>query len=490
MPDNEREILLNAGLRNQGRRTRRKRSAESKLPAMGKLPWSRARWRWARVRELAEALVSVRVNRNYQIQGQRDEQRLRKRHVAGKDEAKPVRRVVVVSVVVVRTVGSWLVVGVNLVNQFPELQQGVRRNRQPQGHQQWCDDEAERIHCAKCDMWAMRVQYSTEQRGQIFQFETSVASHRLARMTSPHKWLLLLYGLPTKRGAARVNLWRQLKKSGALPFKTSAYLLPDRPEQNERLQWLAQQVRDSGGEATIIRVTEIEGLGNEEIVRQFNEVRAADYGGLIESLTDFIQRNKRKRSESHDSELEKLNQRFQEIQQIDYFHCPAAHDAQMLLKRAEGLLLPRTKAGAKLDAKKFAGKTWLTRPRPEIDRVGSAWLIRKFIDPKARFIFAAKPDDHSDAMPYDMFEVQFTHHGEDCTFETLLKRFGILDPAARQLGEMVHDADLEDGKFQRYECFGLDRVFKGWARLGLSDQEILAKGMECFDALHAALKPR
>src|SRR5258706_10798393 len=107
-------------------------------------------------------------------------------------------------------------------------------------------------------------------------------------MLAPSKWLLLLYGLPTKKGAARVNLWRQLKKCGALPLKTSAYLLPDQPEHFERLQWLAQQVRDGGGEATIIRVTEIEGLRHEDIVRQFNEARAADYTALLAALNGLI----------------------------------------------------------------------------------------------------------------------------------------------------------------------------------------------------------
>jgi len=105
-------------------------------------------------------------------------------------------------------------------------------------------------------------------------------------MIAPNKWILLLYGLPTKKGAARVNLWRQLKKCGALPLKTSAYLLPDKPEHHERLQWLAQQVRDGGGEATIIHVTEIEGLPSEDIVRQFNEARATDYAGFCAFQAD------------------------------------------------------------------------------------------------------------------------------------------------------------------------------------------------------------
>ena len=173
---------------------------------------------------------------------------------------------------------------------------------------------------------------------------------------------------------------------------------------------------------------------------------------------------------------------------IDYFACPAGHKVELLLQRASRLREPRTKAPATLDVKAYQRRVWLTRPRPQIDRVGSAWLIRKFIDPQAKFVFAPKPDAHPDAIPYDMMNVEFTHHGDACTFETLLKRFAIADSAARRIGEMIHDADLEDGKFQRPECSGLDLLFKGRARLGLSDAEILEKGFPCFDALHAALR--
>ncbi len=322
----------------------------------------------------------------------------------------------------------------------------------------------------------------------MFQVETSVTATRLARVIVPHKWLLLLYGLPTKQGAARVNLWRQLKKSGALPFKTSAYLLPDKPEQNERLQWLAQQVRDGGGEATIIRVTEIEGFKNEDIVRQFNEARAVDYNALRTATNELVARNRKRLSESLAPDLEKLTRQFEDIRKIDFFDCPRAQDAQMLLKRAANLRSAKSKAAPRLAAKRFTGKTWLTRPRPEIDRVGSAWLIRRFIDPKARFIFGTDPAKHPGAIPYDMFEVEFSHHGDDCTFETLAKRFGITDNVALKIAEMVHDADLEDGKFQTTECIGVDRVLKGWAKSGLSDEELLARGAECFEALYEHFK--
>ena len=309
-------------------------------------------------------------------------------------------------------------------------------------------------------------------------------------MMVPNKWLLLLYGLSAKKSAQRVSLWRKLKKIGAVQLKPSTYVLPDEPRHFERFQWLAKQVRDGSGEATLIRATQIEGLIEEQIIGLFNHDRVKDYRELIELLTRLISRNKKQRTESFESDLERLNRRSHEIQETDYFDCPAAHDAQMLIKRAEGLLKPKPKlkASVPLDPKKFSGKTWLTRPRPEIDRVGSAWLIRRFIDPRAQFIFSTRPTDHPGSIPYDMLDAEFSHHGEDCTFETLVKRFGVLDKAVLKIAEMVHDTDLEDGKFQRSECMGIYQVLQGWAKIGLSDEELLSKGAECFEALYQQLR--
>ncbi len=307
-------------------------------------------------------------------------------------------------------------------------------------------------------------------------------------MIVPNKWILLLYGLPTKKSAARVNLWRQLKKCGALPLKTSAYLLPDKAEHHERLQWLAQQVRDGGGEATIIHVTEIEGLASDDVVRQFNEARAADYDLLRPVLNELLARNKKRLDESFAADLEKLTRQFEDVRKIDFFDSPRAQDVQMLLKRAANLRSAKSKISPQLAARKFLGKIWLTRPRPQIDRVGSAWLIRRFIDPKAKFVFASSPAKHPDTIPYDMFEVEFSHHGDDCTFETLVKRFSITDKAVLKIAEMVHDTDLQDGKFQTTECVGIDQVLKGWAKKGLSDSELLERGSECFDALYQQIQ--
>lgn len=299
-------------------------------------------------------------------------------------------------------------------------------------------------------------------------------------------WLVLLYSLPTKQNTGRVALWRKLRKFGAIQIKTSTSLLPDQPEHYERFQWLAKQVREGGGEATLIRAREIEGMPNDKIIDLFNKARDKDYSELGKSLTAFIGKRKKPLDAQFADDLERFRKNFRNIREIDYFNCPRAQHLQMLLQQAEGQV--KSKTPPKLDLKKFQGKTWLTRPRPEIDRVGSAWLIRKFIDPEAKFIFASGVTEFADAIPYDMFEAEFSHHGDDCTFETMVKRFGIEDKAARKIAEMIHDTDLEDDKFQRNECVGIDRVLKGWAKLGWQDEGILTHGFKCFDALYAFLQ--
>ena len=303
-----------------------------------------------------------------------------------------------------------------------------------------------------------------------------------------NSWLLLLFSLPTIRNTERVAVWRRLKKMGAVQIKTSTYLLPDEPAQYEQFQWLAQPIRDYGGDSTLVRAHEIEGLTKEKVISFFNAARDKEYVELRKSLQSFIARRKKSDAEFAAAELERLTKQFRELRQIDFFDSPRGHDVAMLLRRAEG---PRRSAKLQtLDVRQYRGKTWLTRPRPEIDRVGSAWLISKFIDPKARFVFAPTARAVPEAIPFDMLDAEFSHHGNCCTFETLVKRFAILDKALTKIGEMIHDADLDDAKFQRVECVGIDRVLKGWAKEGLPDEEILRRGFDCFDALYAFLQRR
>jgi len=304
----------------------------------------------------------------------------------------------------------------------------------------------------------------------------------------PSSWLLLLFSLPTKRRTERVAVWRRLKKMGAVQLKTSTYLLPDEPAQYEQFQWLAQQIRDYGGDSTLVRAQEIEGLTRDAVVSLFNTAREVEYVDLKKALQNFISRRGKLDAESAAVELERLTKHFRELRQIDFFDSARGHEVAMLLRRAEGP--QRLRKFQALDAKQYRGRTWLTRPRPEIDRVGSAWLISKFIDPKAKFVFAQSAQSVPGAISFDMLDAEFSHHGDNCTFETLVKRFALADKAVARIGEMIHDADLDDAKFQRVECVGIDRVLKGWAKQGLADEEILRQGFECFEALYAFLQRR
>jgi hypothetical protein len=308
------------------------------------------------------------------------------------------------------------------------------------------------------------------------------------RPTPNRSWLLLLFSLPATHKTARVAIWRKLQKSGAIQIKTSTYLLPDTPAQYELFQWLAKQVTDYGGDSTLIHAQQIEGLSDARIVGLFNAARDTDYSTVCEAARKLAAPRAAKRDKTLADELEKLRKMFRAIREIDFFDAPKAHVAESQLDRFESATRSKTPLVLRLRTAQFQGKIWVTRPRPEIDRVACAWLIRGSIDPKATFKFATNADSIAGGIPFDYAHGEFSHHGEDCTFETLLARFGIADKALRKIGEMIHDADLEDEKFQRPECVGLDRILKGWAKRGMPDEEILIRGGNCFDGLYAFLR--
>jgi hypothetical protein len=169
--------------------------------------------------------------------------------------------------------------------------------------------------------------------------------------------------------------------------------------------------------------------------------------------------------------------------EIDFFGNPLQKRVEELLARADASPAV-TEKPPKTNPKDYMGRLWVTRRRPGIDRSASAWLIRKYIDKKARFTFAQEGDVPRDAVPFDMFQGGFGHRGEDCTFETLRKEFRVHDARVASIGEMVHDADLNDGKFGRKEAFGVDEVLKGWARRGMPDKELLQQGIEMIEGLY------
>lgn len=291
-----------------------------------------------------------------------------------------------------------------------------------------------------------------------------------------------MFSLPAKQASGRVEVWRKLKKSGAIPLKTSGYLLPNRPENQERFEWLATAIRNYNGQASVAKVQALDDLPSDNLVRLFIHARSKDYEALTREAKRLLSGSRPK-----PGELARLRRRFQEITTIDFFSSPLRGRAEALLETADSQskAIPESRRKIK---KQYVNRVWTTRPRPGIDRVSSAWLIRRFIDSDARFVFGNESKEHQDAIPFDMFQAEgFGHRGDDCTFETLRKEFGIRDPKVRAIAEIIHDADLEDEKFGCTEGTGLDRVLIGWAQQGVSDDELLRRGMEMIEGLYQSL---
>jgi hypothetical protein len=300
-------------------------------------------------------------------------------------------------------------------------------------------------------------------------------------------WLLLLFSLPATRASQRVEVWRKLKRYGALPLRGSGYVLPNTPSNQERLTWLAVAIRKYQGQASVAQVHAIDDLPADELAQRFLEARARDYRALLRELKRM---NSRRRARGAAARMTRLRQRFQEVAAIDFFHSPLRSRVEGLLEQADATSTShaRTPSEGQRTRKEYLSRTWMTRLRPGIDRVASAWLIRRFIDPQAQFRFGSEPSQVPGAVPFDMFAAEgFGHRGENCTFETLEKEFGIHDPKVRALGQIVHDADLNDEKFGRWEGIGLDRTLIGWAHQGIADEELLRRGMELIDGLYHSL---
>jgi hypothetical protein len=274
-----------------------------------------------------------------------------------------------------------------------------------------------------------------------------------------------------------------------VPLGNSGYLLPSSPSNEERFQWLATAIRKYGGDASVVRVESIDNLTPAQLRAKFSEARDREYQDLVREIQKVSMLLPSGKAEGR---LGRLRVRFQEIVEVDFFSSPMQGRVRELLERAN---LPRktnpTMPGANVNPKDYKGRLWVTRPRPGVDRCASAWLIRRFIDPKARFTFALEEKAPAAAVPFDMFHGKgFSHLGDDCTFETLAKAFHISDKRVAAMGEIVHDADLFDEKFGRKEGFGIDEVLKGWARQDVSDAELLERGMQLAEGLYESLAKR
>jgi hypothetical protein len=306
------------------------------------------------------------------------------------------------------------------------------------------------------------------------------------RTQSKVAWLLLTFTLPTKQASQRVEIWRKLQRYGSVPLGNSGYLLPNNSVNEERFQWLATAIRKYKGDASIVHVQSIDNISTPQLEARFAEARAREYQELIRQLQEFSTLPPQKQAVGR---LSRLRSRFQEIVEVDFFASPLQKRVAELLARADAArVATRTPVFAAIRPRDYKGRMWVTRPRPGVDRSASAWLIRRFIDANARFAFAPEDQVPREGVPFDMFhERGFGHRGDDCTFETLQKQFKIRDRRASVISEIIHDADLADGKFGRKEGYGIDEVLKGWARQGLSDQALLDRGMQLMEGLYHSL---
>jgi hypothetical protein len=302
----------------------------------------------------------------------------------------------------------------------------------------------------------------------------------------PAAWLLLVFTLPTAKASERVGVWRKLQRYGAVALPASGHILPNNSMNQEHFEWLATSIRSSKGQAAVAQVCSFDELRNGQIEQMFNQARTREYQDLEKELKKSAKLPRRDKSEAV---ILRLKKRLQQIIEIDFFGSPIRariEEAVRQLESDDGTLKERA---VKKNPKDYAGRTWITRPHPGIDRVSSAWLILRYIDPQAKFAFDQDPRRHPDAIPFDMFNAGgFGHIGNDCTFETFVKSFGIKDSRVRLVAQAIHDADLADEHFGRSEALGIDRILDGWNKQGMANEDVLRRGMEMIEGLYNGIR--
>jgi hypothetical protein len=312
---------------------------------------------------------------------------------------------------------------------------------------------------------------------------------------TPGGWLLLIHEIPPRPSYLRVKIGRRLRALGAVAVKNSVYVLPRGDQAREDLQWVRQEIVAGRGDATVCEARFVEGLSDGSLQALFKAARDEDYGRLARDVRRLqaALRGRGPARGSHRTALARLRKRRAEIGALDFFGASGGRVVDRLLADVEAALRPPGgTAGVRrpLARAGFRGRTWVTRRGVGVDRIASAWLIRRFIDPRARFAFA-RGREHAPLpgeVRFDMFEAEFTHQGPLCTFEVLCQRFGLSDPALGHVAEIVHDVDLKDGRFGRPEAAGVDRLVAGIALRQADDTARLREGAIVFESLYASFK--
>ena len=302
------------------------------------------------------------------------------------------------------------------------------------------------------------------------------------------RWLMLVHQLPAKPAYARVKVWRMLQDAGAVSVKNSVYVLPESSEARAAFATILREISRHGGDGLVSESMLVEGMQDKQLRALFNVAREADFNAVSSELRQLARKRDKPKAG-----LSRLGQRLAAPSLIDFFNAPGRGTAEALLARLEhsGIIRDEPAPGS-ISRKDMRGKTWVTRQDIHVDRIASAWLIIRFIDPAGTLKFV--PGRHYEPLPgeyrYDMQDGEFTHEGDNCSFETLLARSGIRDAGLKAIAEMVHDMDLKDVKFAHPETAGIALVIAGICRTEASDGVRVERGRELFNSIYEQFRRR
>lgn len=308
----------------------------------------------------------------------------------------------------------------------------------------------------------------------------------------PARWLLLVHQLPPRPSNLRVQIWRRLRALGAVVLRNSVYVLPNSSETAEDFDWVRTEIAGRGGQVSVLEANVVDGYTDNELVDQFRRLRDEDYTEVVREAQSTLKRWQKRRSRPArpvlQREFRKLRERLTRIRTIDHFEAPGRMEAEASIAALEQFLTPAPPSTVITEGLKpddFRGRMWITRPRPGIDRMASAWFIRRFIASDAGFTFGSIHDASGDGhVPFDMTDVEFGHHGEECTMETLVRRFDVRDDAVRQIARLVHDLDLKESRYGVPESVAIGRLVEGLREVVSDDHELLERGILMIEALY------
>ncbi|MBI3319126.1 MAG: chromate resistance protein [Candidatus Omnitrophica bacterium] len=313
------------------------------------------------------------------------------------------------------------------------------------------------------------------------------------------RWLMLIHQLPPKPNYFRVKIWRRLQQLGAVAIKNSVYVLPNTDQSHESFEWIMREITAGKGEASLCETQFVEGLRDHQIEALFKTARTADYTQIVEEARQLAKAiaatSQGSDRPQHEGNLVRLKRRLAANVDIDFFQARGRGTAESLLREIEERFHskepPKASQGKGISSPtRFKAHTWVTRKDVYIDRMASAWLIRRFLDPRARFKFVEGKiyQPKAKEVRFDMFEAEFTHEGDQCTFEVLMERAHLNDPALREIAEIVHEIDLKDGKFFREDVVGFERVFAGIVKAHKDDHRRRLRSAAVLDDAYAYFK--